>query len=93
MSLNRNGARIQFPYFIGLFIIAMLASSYFTDYQLVYTHIIFASKKLLVLTMFLIGAGLNIDSIRSVGIKPFIQGVSLWFFISGLSLLALLAPR
>lgn len=93
MLLNRNGARIQFPYFIGLFIVAMVVSSYFTDYHSVYTHIIFVSKKLLVLTMFLIGAGLNIDSIRSVGIKPFIQGVSLWFFISGLSLLVLLVLR
>ncbi|MDQ6477583.1 putative sulfate exporter family transporter [Dyadobacter sp. LHD-138] len=93
MFLNRNGAKIQFPYFIGLFIIAMITSSYFTDYQFIYSNIIFESKKILLLTMFLIGAGLNIDSIKSAGIKPFVQGISLWFFISGISLLAIVALR
>lgn len=93
MLLNRNGAKIQFPYFIGLFVIVMVTNSYFTGYQYIYSNIIFASKKILVLTMFLIGAGLNIDSIKSAGIKPFVQGISLWFFISGVSLLAIVALR
>lgn len=90
MLLNRNGAKMQFPYFIGFFMLAMVISHYYTDYQNIYLIIISSAKKLLVLSMFLIGAGLDIASIKSVGIKPFVQGLSLWIFISAISLVVLL---
>jgi uncharacterized integral membrane protein (TIGR00698 family) len=90
MLLNRNGAKMQFPYFIGFFMLAMVLSHYYTDYQHIYLIIISSAKKLLVLSMFLIGAGLDIASIKSVGIKPFVQGLSLWIFISAISLVVLL---
>jgi len=91
MLFNRNnGSKIQFPFFILFFVAAMLISSYYSEYQSLYSDIIFVSKKFLVLTLFLIGAGLDVDTIKSVGIKPFLQGILLWIFISATSLLAIL---
>ncbi|MCF2446177.1 putative sulfate exporter family transporter [Dyadobacter sp. CY345] len=91
MLVNRkNGATINFPYFIGLFILAVMVSNYFTEYQFIYSNLLIISKKLLVLTMFLIGAGLNLDNIKAVGIKPFLQGIILWAFVSAISLFAVI---
>jgi uncharacterized integral membrane protein (TIGR00698 family) len=85
-----EGKKIQLPYFIGLFILAMLASSYYPEYGFIYQHFVHFSKKGLALTLFLIGAGLNLETIKAVGIKPFLQGIILWIFISVLSLIALI---
>ena len=91
MITNRqNGRKISFPYFIGFFILAVLFSHYFKDYQFIYLNILSVSKRLLVMTMFLIGAGLNFETIKSVGIKPFLQGTILWISISTASLLVIL---
>jgi len=91
MLFNRkHGGKISFPYFIGFFILAVLFSNYFREYQFVYINLLGLSKKLLVLTMFLIGAGLNLETIKSVGIRPFLQGTILWISISVTSLLVIL---
>ena len=44
------------------------------------------SKQALVLTLFLIGANLSREAVRSVGIRPFALGVLLWAAMAGLSL-------
>jgi uncharacterized membrane protein YadS len=41
---------------------------------------------LLVLTLFLIGAGLSREAIRTVGIRPFLQGLILWLIVASLGL-------
>ena len=40
----------------------------------------------LVLTLFLIGAGLSREALRSVGFRPFIQGLVLWLVVASLGL-------
>ena len=45
------------------------------------------ARKCLTLTMFFIGASLSTDVLRSVGVKPLIQGILLWIVISVGSLL------
>lgn len=47
------------------------------------------AKKLMVLTLFLIGSSLTRDTIKSVGIKPFIQGILLWTVMASGSLTAI----
>lgn len=78
--------KISIPWFIGLFILAMLFNSYFPLPILVTTGITKASKALLVLTLFLIGAGLSIEKIKAVGWRPLVLGILLWVFISTVSL-------
>ncbi len=50
-----------------------------------------AGKRLMVLTLFLIGAGLTPKTLRAVGIKPLVQGLILWLAASSISLAAIIA--
>jgi uncharacterized integral membrane protein (TIGR00698 family) len=44
------------------------------------------ARRLLVLTLFLIGAGLSREALRSVGLRPFLQGLLLWLIVASLGL-------
>lgn len=85
---NIRGVKI--PWFIGLFVLAMLANTYLPFLQEWSPYIVKAAKAGLTATLFLIGAGLNKETLRSVGFKPMIQGVTLWMFISVVSLFVIL---
>ena len=88
--VKNKSAKIKFPYFIGYFILAIIVNTYFTSISLVSPYIVSISKTGLTVTLFLIGAGLNRSVIRTVGIKPMIQGVILWILISVSSLLVIM---
>lgn len=49
------------------------------------------AKQLITLSLFFIGAGLTKQTLQAVGVKPLIQGVSLWIIISVISLGYILA--
>ena len=83
-----KGKKVSIPWFILLFVGAMLLNSYFP--LAIYAPLFTISKSLLVATLFLIGSSLSISSIREVGLKPLLLGVILWVVISILSLLAIL---
>lgn len=85
-----TGAKIKIPYFIGLFILAMLFNTYIPATAIFAPHIVGIAKIGLTITLFLIGATLNINTLKSVGVKPLLQGIFLWIFIAGLSLTAIL---
>lgn len=84
--MKTGGSKVRIPWFIGLFILAMVVSHYFPQYESAYGALSFAAKRGLTLTLFLIGASLSMATMRSVGIKPMVLGVLLWLFISVLSL-------
>ncbi len=86
-----KGKNVKIPYFIFLFILAIVINTYLPIPEMLTTSITGISKSLLVLTLFLIGAGLSVDKIKSAGWKPMILGVSLWIFISITSLFAILS--
>ena len=44
------------------------------------------AKHLITLSLFFIGASLTRDTLRSVGLRPLVQGVLLWVSISCISL-------
>jgi uncharacterized integral membrane protein (TIGR00698 family) len=48
--------------------------------------IVMVARRLLVLTLFLIGASLTRDTLRAVGFRPLVQGVALWVLVAGISL-------
>lgn len=87
---QNKSRKIKIPYFIGLFILAMVMNTYIPQTAIVAPYLVSAAKIGLTLTLFLIGAGLNAGLLRSVGIKPLFQGVLLWMFIAIGSLLAIL---
>ena len=78
-----EGKKISIPWFILFFIVAMLLNTYvLTDIPQVGQFIYGIARKGLVITMFFIGASLSIDTIKSVGIRPLLQGILLWVVIS-----------
>lgn len=80
---------IKIPYFIGLFIVAMIMNTYFSKIAIIAPYLVSIAKIGLTLTLFLIGAGLNRNLLKSVGIKPLFQGILLWAFITVVSLTAI----
>lgn len=44
------------------------------------------AKKFLVVTLFLIGSGLSLNSLKEVGVKPLVLGVSLWVIVASTTL-------
>jgi uncharacterized integral membrane protein (TIGR00698 family) len=74
--------KIKIPYFIGLFIVAMMANTYVPLIQNYSHYITGFAKATLTLTLFLIGCGLSRKVLVSVGYKPLIQGVVIWIIIS-----------
>ena len=81
-------SKIKIPYFIGLFVLAMIANTYIPFVQQYNHYLTNIAKAGLTLTLFLIGCGLNRKTISSVGFKPLIQGVILWMIISTAALWA-----
>lgn len=78
-----DGKKISIPWFILFFIIAILLNTFVLDgVPQVGKLISGLARKGLIITMFFIGASLSTDVIKSVGIKPLIQGVLLWIVIS-----------
>jgi uncharacterized integral membrane protein (TIGR00698 family) len=85
-----SDAKYSFPYFIVLFLVAMLINSVFPEYTETFSFIKMLAKKGLVITLFLIGANLSFKNLKSVGIKPFAQGFLLWLIVSVSSLFTIL---
>ena len=82
-----DGKKISIPWFILFFIVAMLINTYvLSDYPEIGKMIAGFARKGLIITMFFIGASLSVNVIKSVGIRPLLQGVLLWIIISAASL-------
>lgn len=83
---RKKGKKISIPWFILIFIIAMLANTYFGIPEAISVGIVTCSKHALSATLFLIGCGISVQSIRNTGIRPFALGISLWIIISAATL-------
>jgi len=86
LLFKAGGIKARLPLFILLFV---LASVLVTFIPLVAAHaapILFAAKKGLLLSLFLIGLNLNGNTLRSISPKPFYQGLALWLLIASGSL-------
>ncbi|BBE18259.1 membrane protein YeiH [Aquipluma nitroreducens] len=82
--------KVKIPYFIFLFVLAMLLNTFVPAIHAEASAIVVISKIGLKITLFLIGSSLSKELVASVGIKPLIQGVLLWAFISVLSLVVII---
>lgn len=90
LIFRSKGKRIAIPWFIFLFILAMLANTYLAIPEQMTSMVVKVARKALSVTLFLIGCGLSLGAIRKVGAKPLILGVALWVLISVLSLLVVI---
>ncbi len=84
-------AKISIPWFILLFVLAMVINTYTPESMMatmrpVYDVIVVVAKKCLVAVLFAIGASLSWKVIKGVGVKPMILALTLWMAIGSISL-------
>ncbi len=84
-------AKVSIPWFILLFVVAMVIYSYtpasaMTVMGPVYEVIVAIARKALVAVLFAIGASLSLKVVKNVGVKPLIQALTLWMAIGATSL-------
>ena len=89
-AFKQQDQGIKMPYFILLFIVAMLISTWLPQFAELFSWISYIAKRLLVLTLFLVGTQLTLDTIKSAGVKSMLFGSILWIAVSIVSLVVIL---
>jgi len=90
VGMGRKGtAKVKMPWFIVFFLLAAVANMYLTQMHGVFAGLSHLGKVGLTATLFLIGTGLSKQTLRQVGVRPFLQGVSLWAVVATVSLAAI----
>jgi uncharacterized integral membrane protein (TIGR00698 family) len=75
-------AKIQWPWFIGLFCLAAMCNTYLPSGSHAYALAVKLAKIGLTVTLFLIGTGISVATIKRVGHRPLLQGIILWLLVS-----------
>jgi uncharacterized membrane protein YadS len=68
----------------------MLISSWLPQFNEIYVWISYLAKRLLVLTLFLVGTQLTLETIKTAGVKSMLFGTILWIAVSVVSLAVIL---
>ena len=82
-------AKVSMPWFILFFVVAMVINTYTPEAWGMtgfYDILVKIAKKALVVVLFAIGASLSLKVVKSVGVKPLIQAITLWILIGASSL-------
>jgi len=77
------------PWFIGLFLLASLLSSYVPTISGWAPHLSEIARRGMILVLFLIGTSLSVRALRAVGWRTVASGLTLWLLISIGSLMAI----
>lgn len=85
----KSKARIQWPWFILLFCVAALLNTILPTFNLAFSMLNRLGKIGLTVTLFLIGTGLSKETLKKVGVRPLLQGLTLWIIV-GTATLALI---
>ena len=88
-AVLKSKARIQLPWFILFFCLAAFLNSLFPAGKIAFGMLSRLGEIGLTITLFLIGTGLNRDSLARVGVRPLLQGLTLWILV-GTSTLGLI---
>jgi uncharacterized membrane protein YadS len=74
-------AKIQWPWFIGLFCLAAICNTYLSAGAPVYGVFVKVAKVGLTATLYLIGSGISVTTLKEVGHRPLLQGILLWLLV------------
>jgi uncharacterized membrane protein YadS len=80
--LKHAKARIQWPWFIAFFCLAAVCNTYVSAGAPLYAFLSKLAKIGLTVTLYLIGTGLSVATLKQVGHRPLIQGVLLWLVVA-----------
>jgi uncharacterized membrane protein YadS len=76
------GKKAKRPWFILGFVMTAALVTFVPILRPTGDMVAFGARRLLVMTLFLIGATLTKDRLKVVGVRPFLQGVALWIVIA-----------
>jgi uncharacterized integral membrane protein (TIGR00698 family) len=82
----KSKARIQWPWFILLFCLAVSLDTWLLQFRPVFVLFNHLGKLGLTATLFLIGTGLDSETLKHVGFRPFFQGLALWIIVGASTL-------
>lgn len=85
-----DSKKITVPFFILFYCFAIFIAYALPDYQVLYQGIFNVSKQVLVMCLFLIGAGITVQKVKDAGVRPLVLGILLWIVISVSSLVYIL---
>ena len=91
-AVLKSKARIQWPWFILFFCLAALLNTLLPVLHSVFGILNHLGKIGLTVTLFLIGTGLNKATLKNVGVRPLLQGLTLWIVV-GAGTLALIVAN
>jgi uncharacterized membrane protein YadS len=86
----KSKAKVQWPWFILLFCIAALLNTMFPVMNPAFAALSHIGRIGLTVTLFLIGTGLNQQTLKKVGIRPLLQGLTLWIIVGSATLALIL---
>ena len=86
----KSKARVQWPWFILLFCIAAFLNTMLPVWNPAFAAFSRLGKIGLTVTLFLIGTGLNKETLKKVGVRPLVQGLTLWIVVGTATLLLIL---
>ena len=83
---KHSKTRIQWPWFILFFCIAAVANTYLPAGAHAWQFLSKLGRLGLTATLFLIGSGISLATVKEVGPRPMLQGVLLWIVVATTSL-------
>ncbi len=86
---DEKKGNITIPWFILGFIGAAALVTYVPSLKASGEHIALVSRHVLVLVLFLIGSNLTRETLKKAGVRPMVQGFSLWLIAASVSLAAI----
>jgi uncharacterized integral membrane protein (TIGR00698 family) len=84
--MRKSKARIHWPWFILFFCLAAVVNTYVPMFHPAYLTLQHLGVVGLTVTLYLIGTGLSMKTLREVGVRPLLQGVLLWIVVATVSL-------
>lgn len=92
-ALTKSKAKVRLPWFILYFVLAAVVATYLPRYFAQSVPLLAdlnrVGKAALTVVLFLIGTGITRNTLKEVGVRPMVQGVSLWIVVASLSLWAI----
>lgn len=81
-SSKKESGKIKIPWFIGLFVLAILITHLIPQGKIIFDLLNTIGKKGMIVALLLIGSSISVNEIKDTGSKSFILGILLWIFIT-----------
>lgn len=82
---KQNASKINIPWFILLFVVAIVIGNYIPGMEETNQHLSWLGKKGMMISLFFIGTSINIAEVKRTGVNTFLLGILLWAIIGILS--------